>query len=178
MPGVALTALVRSDGSFDVVERVRLPEPRESIVIAPVDPRPLGSALSEVTPLVVDLGVWAGDEAVPTPSRTLSVPLRLRFRAPTTDVELRYLVTGVSRLSAPAPPGRALGALAPLLTAANGDLPVAVRVRGRATRNLRCAELPLAEQACAVGSAPDVWVGRLLPLGRAGVVVQLDLPRR
>ena len=79
-----------ADGSFEVVETVRLAAPVVQVRLAPPDLAPAGPAFAQAVPVWSDVVVEARDqEAVPVPRLDGGVTVPLE--APTTTVEVRYV---------------------------------------------------------------------------------------
>jgi hypothetical protein len=174
-PGIRLVATVLATGVFEVTETVRLAAPVSSLTLAPPDLRAASGNLRAARPRANELVVRVDGRRVNLPRRTVRRPTTIALRRPTDRFEISYELHGSVRISRPSSAGRALGAVAPLISRQPGDLPVAVTVRGEAVRNLGCVRLPVDEQACLTGQRPNVRVNRDLPLRAALVQVQLDL---
>ena len=174
-PGVRLLATVLPGGGLEVTESVRLRAPVSSLTLAPPDLRAAGRNLRSARPFATDVAVWADDRSVRLPNRTVRRARTITLSRPTDRLQIRYRLHGTVRISRPSRADRALGAVAPLVSRVPGDLPVAVAFRGEAVRNLRCAGLPIDQEACFAGHRPNVRVNRDLPYRAALVLVQLDL---
>lgn len=176
-PGIHVVAQPDAAGDLEVVERVRLAAPVRRLRLAPLHAS--GSGVSAASPTVTAFQATADGAVVPgAPSSPMPRSGEwLQLPAPATDISMRYRVEGGASRSQPAPAGRALVVLPPLTTASAevGGLMVVVEVVGTQVRNLVCPDLPAAEQLCGrqVGA---VWTTTALPLGRSGVVAQVDLP--
>ena len=136
--GVVVRATALPDGSFDVVETVRLSDPVVQLRLAVPDLTAAGPAFGDLTATYADVRVAVADqEEVPVTGllTALSVPLP----APATVLEVRYRVSGVAVRTVPSPDGRALGALAPLVDV---DAVVGFEVDGPAVRTVTCPMLP------------------------------------
>ncbi len=173
--GIQLLATPTPNGQFEVVETVRLAEPVTQLALAAPDVRPASPLLHATRPVVEALRVTAGGRQIKPATRTFRRSIGLQITRPTDLFELRYRLRGVTVVSAPSSAGRALGALAPLVTGVPDELPVAITVRGHAVRNLSCPRLPIADQACAAGHPPKWRVNRNLPRRDALVAVQFDI---
>ena len=90
---------------------------------------------------------------------------------------MRYRVEGSTDRSQPAPVGRALVLLPrhPLRPRCRRPS-VVVEVIGGTVRNLVCPDLPVSDQLCG-RQRGAVWSTTPLPLSRASVVAQMDLPQ-
>ena len=177
VPGVLLIARPASDGSFDVSEMIRLSEPAGTLTLAPPDVNAAGWGFERVRPVASSVRLSSSEEVAVLPKGRVIKPTDVVFAAPATRFEARYRLSGVAVRSKPAPPGRALAAVGPLVGGIPADLPVKVMVTGNTVRNLVCPRLPLMEQGCAAGSAPRFRVDRMLAWRTALVLAQLDLPR-
>ena len=176
-PGIKLVATVLRGGVFEVTETVRLAAPVSRLTLAPPDLRAAGRGLRSAHPVATDLVVRAGDRSVRLPSRTVQHPTTVTLRRPTDRFEVRYRLHGTVRLNQPSSAGRALGAVGPLVSGLPPALPVAAFFEGEAVKNLRCAGLPVDQEACFAGHRPHVRVNQDLPYAAALVLVQLDLTR-
>ena len=176
VPGVLLIARPASDGSFEVSEMVRLSGPTSTLTLSPPDVTSAGLGFERVRPLASSVQLSTSEEVAVLPNGRVSKPIDVVFAAPATRFEARYRLSGVVVRSRPAPPGRALAAVGPIVGGIPADLPVKVMVTGSAVRNLVCPRLPLLEQGCAAGSAPRFRVDRTLAWRTALVLAQLDLP--
>ncbi len=168
--GVVVRATALPDGSFDVVETVRLSDPVVQLRLAVPDLTAAGPAFGDLTATYVDVRVTVADqEEVPVTGllTALSVPLP----APATVLEVRYRVSGVAVRTVPSPDGRALGALAPLVDV---DAVVGFEVDGTAVRTLTCPLLPADRALCAVDRGTGFVVDPQ-PFSDALVLAQLDL---
>ncbi len=175
--GITLVATVRKGEVFEVTETVRLAAPVTQLTLAPPDLRLAGRALRTARPVATDLVVRAGNRPAALPRRTVQSATTVTLPQPTDELVVRYRLHGTIRINKPSRAGRALGAVGPLVSGLAPDLPVAASFPGEAVRNLRCAGLPVAEQACFAGRRPHVRVNQDLPLHAALVLVQLDLMR-
>ena len=167
--GVVVRATALPDGSFDVVETVRLSDPVVQVRLAVPDLTAAGPAFGDLTATYADVRVVADEEEVPVTGllTALSVPLP----APATVLEVRYRVSGVAVRTVPSPDGRALGALAPLVVV---DAVVGFEVDGPAVRTVTCPMLPPERTLCAVGRGAGFVVDPQ-PFADALVLAQLDL---
>lgn len=174
--GVDLQVRVGRDGTFWVVETVRLPRPVDRVALAPPDLTLAGPGLKGTRAVATGLTVRADGRSVSLPRRTVRRATTVRLPEGTSRVVLRYRLRGAVKINRPVQVrGRALGALAPLVGGVPADLPVAIAFRSEAVRNLSCVGLPPAAQNCYTGERPDVRVGTDLARRDALVLVQLDL---
>ena len=176
-PGIRLVATVLAGGVFDVTETVRLPAPVTRLSLVPLDLRPAGGSLRSAHASVTDLVVDADDRSVRLPRRNVHRATTVVVGRATDRFEVRYRLHGTVRVSRPSRAGRALGAVGPLVSGVGDDLPVAMSFPGEAVSNLRCASLPVDQEACFAGRRPNVRVNRNLRHRDALVLVQLDLQR-
>jgi len=177
VPGVLLIARPASNGSFAVSEMVRLAEPTSTLTLAPPDVTSAGRGFERVRPVASSVQLSTSEEVAVLLKRRVTKSTEVVFATPATRFEARYRLSGAMVRSRPAPPGRALAAVGPLVGGIPADLPVKVVVTGNVVRNLVCPRLPLMQQGCAAGSAPRFRVDRTLAWRSALVLAQLDLPR-
>jgi hypothetical protein len=175
-PGILLSATVAGDGSFEVTELIRLPEPAATLTIAPPDLKDIGRGFGRVRPLVSAVTASADGHRVSAPERVRG-RLKLVASGGMTRWELHYRLSGIVVRSVPSRTGRALAALRPLSVSLPANLPVALAVTGQPAINLICPKLPLADQICYVGVPSDLRVVRPLAFRYAVVLVQLNLTR-
>jgi hypothetical protein len=174
-PGIRLVATVLPSGRFEVTETVRLTAPVSHLTHAPPGLRADGRVLRSTRPYATDVLVRAGEQRAEPPRATVPSATTVPPGRPTDRFQVRYLLHDSVRHNQPSSAGRALGAVAPLISRLPGDLPVAVVIRGEAVRNLGCVDLPADQWVCFAGERPNVRVNRNLPLRAALVQVQLDL---
>jgi hypothetical protein len=174
-PGIRLVATVLPGGVFEVTETVRLATPVSHLTLTPPDLRAAGRVLRSTRPYATDVVVRAGEQRAEPPRGTVRRATTVALGRPTDRFQVHYRLHDSVRHNQPSSAGRALGAVAPLISRLPGDLPVAVAVRGEAVRNLGCVGLPADQWACFAGERPNVRVNRSLPLRAALVQVQLDL---
>jgi hypothetical protein len=177
-PGIHVVAAPGVDGTLEVVERVKLGTPVSALLLAP--PRPRGGGAAGANPTITGFQAQAGGLVV-TDSPASPLPAageRIELPAPATDITMRYRVEGSTDRSQPAPVGRVLVLLPPITRSdpAVGDPPVVVEVIGGTVRNLVCPDLPVSDQLCG-RQRGAVWSTTPLPLSRASVVAQMDLPQ-
>ncbi len=176
-PGILLIATPASDGTFDVSEVARFPEPISGLTVRPPDIAALGGLFRRSNAVAKQVQVSAGDQPVVVPDGRVRHATKLEFAERTDRVELRYRLTGVTKRTFPSRANRALAGIGPLIATGPRDFPVAIIVPGRSVRNLTCPHLRLAERACAAGGPSRLRVDRPLPMRDARIQVQLDLPR-
>lgn len=177
-PGIHVVAQPAVDGSLEVLERLRLGTPVSTLLIAP--PRPRGGGSAGATPRIIGFQAQAGGLVV-TDAPTSPLPAdgeRIELPVPATDITMRYRLEGGADRSQPAPVGRVLVLLPPVTRSdpAVGDPAVVVEVIGGTVRNLVCPDLPVSDQLCG-RQRGAVWSTTNLPLSRASVVAQMDLPQ-
>ena len=177
-PGIHVVAAPGVDGTLEVVERVKLGTPVSALLLAP--PRPRGGGAAGANPTITGFQAQAGGLVVTdTPASPLPTEgERIELPGPATDITMRYRLEGGSDRSQPAPVGRVLVLLPPITRSdpAVGDPSVVVEVIGGTVRNLVCPDLPVSDQLCG-RQRGAVWSTTTLPLSRASVVAQLDLPQ-
>jgi hypothetical protein len=173
---IRLIVRVEKRGVFEVTETVRLSAPVTRLDLAPPDVRLAGGTLRTARAVVTDVDLRAGGRPVRLPDRTVRGPRTVRLKAATDRFELRYRLNQTIRRNTMSPtPGRAIGAVAPVVVGVPDEVPVAVAFRSAAVLNVICPCLPAAEQTCFAGHRPAVRVGTDLARKDALVVVQLDL---
>lgn len=174
-PGILLFATPTSDGSFDVVERVRLASPVSELTLRPPPVAGAGRQFAAASAVATQVQVTAGDQPVVVPGARvdgtvlLAVPQLDRF-------DMRYLLTDVTIRSTPSTAGRALAAIGPLTDGGSGELPVSFIVSGGTILGLNCPLLPLSQQSCGSRSHTGPGVTGQLPWQLALISVQFNLP--
>lgn len=170
--GVHLAAEPYPIGDLEVAERVRFALPVSDLTLSP--PTGLATAgAGDDEPQVTQLQVEINGQPVALPRTSLvQIPMRIELDEPTAEVALRYRLVAAAVRSSPAPAGRVLVRLAPLVSDAS---PVLVDLVGEGVRNLVCTDLPPKDQVCG-SQRGSVWTAGPLPAEKAAVVAQLDLP--
>jgi hypothetical protein len=177
--GILLSAASAADGSFDVAESIILSTPITTLQLRMPPIIEGGQSFGSMHPRATTVQISADKQPVAVPSGEVTGDLSLPLALPATKVELRYRLTGVTMRTVGSIPGRALGALGPIVAGVPPDLPVAITVRGRTVLNLQCPHLQkIGDQACSAGTSGNLRVKRLLPWQQSIIVVQLNLPRR
>jgi len=170
-PGVLVRAVAAPDGSFDVVETVRLAEPTARLRLVPRDLALAGPRFAEARAVPSGIEVVLPDQE-PVPVPELGTGRTVPLAQATTSLEVRYHLDGVTVRTLPGPPGRALGAVAPLTD--GPDLPTGFELTGDPVRAVTCPTVPANEAVC--GRDEDgTLVVDAQPLATALVVAQLDL---
>jgi hypothetical protein len=174
-PGIELVAVPRSDGSFDVTEKLLLPEATDMLTLQlPASGEHLPGLMTRTSPRVTNLKVTADDQPVPLENTTVPGADYIPLTVAATRLQLTYRLTGSTVLATPARSTRAGAAIRPLTASAEGTLPTDVTV----TSGLLNAVCPLlTETRCAVGDPPRLTIQSGIPASKALVVLQLDLPR-
>lgn len=173
---VRLLVTVEKGGVFAVTETVRLSAPVTRLDLAPPDVSLAGGVLRSAQAVVTDLDLLADGRPVRLPSPGVRRPTTVSLRTAADRFELRYRLHQTIRRSTGSPtPGRAIGAVAPVVVGVADEVPVAVAFRSAAVLNVLCPCLPPAQRTCFAGRRPAVWVGTDLARKDALVVVQLDL---
>lgn len=171
--GTALSASPTPSGELEVVERVRFAAPVTGVRLELREsPAP---ALAGVRPQVRGLQIQAGATPVVAPAAVAAAaPVVVRLPA-TRELTLRYRLGSTAVRSNPAPAGRVLLAVAPLVAPSATSGPVVIDVFGSGVRNLVCPALPPREQTCGArrGAA---WTAGPVPARDAAFVAQVDLP--
>ncbi|WP_427886252.1 hypothetical protein ACQHIV_26875 [Kribbella sp. GL6] len=174
-PGVGLTVVPRSDGSFDMTEDLRLSAATDVLQLQlPASGAQLPGLMSPTNPQVTNLNVIADDQSVPLTETTLDGPDYIPLIAAATRIRLTYRLSGSAVLATPSRSPRAGAVVRPLTASADGSLPTDVTVTS-GLLNAVCPLLP--EPRCAVGDPPHLAIEPGIPAGKALVVLQLDLPR-
>ena len=176
-PGILLVAAPDADGRFAITELVRLAAPVTVLQLRPLNVRAAGPGLRAARPIATDIELTADGRPVKLSQDRVSRPRVVTFDAPTSVFEVKYLLRRVTVRTPNSSPGRALGAVGPLVAGVPGDLPVDIVVMGRSVRNLGCPSSEMVRRPCAAGRLPRLRVNRSLPHRSALVIVQLDLPR-
>ncbi|HSU36669.1 MAG TPA: hypothetical protein VLJ88_13505 [Propionibacteriaceae bacterium] len=175
-PGILLMAAPDADGRFKMTELVRLAEPVPALQLRPLNIQAAGPGLRGAKPIATDIELTADEQPVKLSRNRVSRPQTVTFDAPAAVFEVHYMLRRVTVRTPNSAPGRALGAIGPLVAGVPGDLPVDVVVMGRSVRNLGCPSSEMVRRPCAAGQLPRLTVNRSLPHRTALVIVQLDLP--
>jgi hypothetical protein len=177
-PGVHVIAQLGADGSLEVVERVRTSTPVGSLTVAL--PHGTGTGVAGVTPSVSGFQAQADGQVVTDMPASPLPPGgdRIDLPGPSSDIAMRYRMEGGTDRSQPAPVGRVLLVLPPITApgATLEETPVVVEVVGGNIRNLVCPNLPVSDQLCGRQQG-RVWTTAPVPLARALVIAQVDLPQ-
>jgi hypothetical protein len=174
-PGILMIGSPASDGSFDVVERIWLPNPVGTLNLRPAPIGLAGQQFASLSATATQVEVRAGSRTVMVPRATVDATVTLPV-AEVDQFELRYRLTDVTVRSTPSSTGRALAALGPLIGGAGDDLPVQFIVSGETILGLSCPLLPLSQQSCGSGVRPGSGVQCELPRRLALTAVQFNLP--
>lgn len=173
-PGIRLTAVPRTDGSFDIVEEVMLPAAVDVLQLqVPTSGEQLPGLMTKTAPRASDLQLLADDQQISLDATTVETTRDLPLPSAATKLRLTYRLTGTTVRRTPQRPERAVAALRPLIAPAEPTLPTTISVPG-GLLNAVCPLLP--ETRCAVGDAPALKIQPDLPVAKALVVIQLDLP--
>jgi hypothetical protein len=175
--GVNLSAAPSADGSFKVAESVIFDEPVTTLQLRVPPISEGGSTFGHMQPRAVAVQIIADGQPVVVPGGQVTKEVSLPLAAPTSEVLLRYRLTGATARTPGSTAGRALAALGPIVAGVPANMPVAISIRGRTVLNLRCPHLKLGDQACSTGSNGNLRVSRLLPWQQSVIVIQLNLPR-
>ncbi|GAA1689220.1 hypothetical protein GCM10009745_37740 [Kribbella yunnanensis] len=173
-PGIRLTAVPRTDGSFDMVEDVMLFAPVDVLQLqVPTSGEQLPGLMTKTAPRASDLQLLADDHEIPLEATTVETTRDLPLPSAATKIRLTYRLTGTTVRRTPQRPERAAAALRPLIMPAESTLPTTVSVSA-GLLNAVCPLLP--ETRCAVGDPPALTIRPDIPVAEALVVIQLDLP--
>lgn len=177
-PGISLRFSPRTDGVFDVAERVILRSPATRIALTPPTTQSAGTSFTRSHPVVTGLQMQDSDgqPLTPTSLGSLTKSVTVPLATPTTQLSLRYELSGTSVRSIPSTTGRALAFLRPVTAGADESLPVQISSAGTGVLNISCPQLLQDERACAEGSAPALSVRAAMSAATSTVVVQLDVP--
>jgi|GEM_PF-1033091 len=174
-PGILLIASPASDGSFDVLERIRLVSPVSVLTLRPAPVDRAGGQFASASAAATQVQVSAGDQPVVVPGAKVGAEIDLPVAA-VDHFELRYRLTDVTVRSTPSTAGRALAAIGPLTGGVDDDLPVLFIVSGSTILGLNCPLLPLSQQSCGSRVATAPSIERELPWRLAFTTVQFNLP--
>jgi hypothetical protein len=174
-PGILLSASPASDGSFDVVERVRLANPVSALTLRPAPLDQAGRQFASASGTAAQVQVSAGERPVVVPGAKVEATMELPV-GQADQFELRYRLTDVTVRSNPSPAGRALAAIGPLTGGVDDDLPVLFILSGGTVLGLSCPLLPLSQQSCGSRGQSGPSVERELPWRLALTTVQFDVP--
>lgn len=174
-PGVELTVVPHRDGSFDITERVLLPQPTGMLQLQlPASGDQLPGMMAPTRPQVTRLKVVADDQSVPLPTAGLPGADLIPLTVAASKLQLTYRLSGSTVFASPSATNRAGAAIRPLTANTDGSLPTNITV----TSGLLNAVCPLlSEPRCAAGDPPHLTVEPGIPAAKALVVLQLDLPR-
>jgi hypothetical protein len=175
LPGILLMASPASDGSFDVLERIRLVSPVSVLTLRPAPVDRAGRQFASASAAATQVQVIAGDQPVVVPGAKVGARIDLPV-AKVDHFELRYRLTDVTVQSTPSTAGRALAAIGPLTGGVDDDLPVLFIVSGSTILGLNCPLLPLSQQSCGSRVAAAPSLERELPWRLAVTTVQFNLP--
>jgi hypothetical protein len=165
------------DGSFDVAELVILPASVRSVRLAPPKLALGGKRFAGLKPVASQVQMSADDQPVIVPKGQVDSRLDIALVEPAKQMELRYQLHEVTARSIPSRAGRALAVISPL-AAGDPSLHVVMMVSGSTVLNIQCpTRRGINDQACAAGRAPHLRAKGELPLSRAVIIVQFDLPR-
>jgi hypothetical protein len=174
-PGILLIASPAADGSFDVLEQVRLSGPVSVLTLRPAPVQRAGQQFASASAAATRIEVSAGDQPVVVPGGTVGSPVDLPV-ADADRFELRYRLGDVTVRSTPSTDGRALAAIGPLTGGVGDDFPVLVIVPGGTVLGLSCPLLPLSQQACGSRVQSEQALQRELPWSLALTSVQFNVP--
>lgn len=176
-PGILLMASPLPTGDFDIAEMVRLATPTSSVRLSPPKLALAGGRFAKAKPAASQVQLSAEDQPVLVPGGRVDRATDIALNSPAKRMELRYTLRGITVRSMPSRAGRSLTAISPLAGGFRNDLPVAMMVSGSTLLNIQCPVLRLNKQTCWVGQLPHLRVKPQLPLNRAVIIVQFDLPK-
>jgi hypothetical protein len=174
-PGILLVASPAADGSFDVLERIRLANPVSVLTLRPAPVDRAGQLFASASAAATQVQVKAGDQPVVVPGAKVGARIDLPV-AEVDQFELRYRLTDVTVISTPSKAGRALAAIGPLTGGVADDLPVLFIVTGETILGLNCPLLPLSQQSCGSRVQTGPSIEHELPWRLALTSVQFNLP--
>src|SRR5664279_955639 len=174
-PGILVMAMPAADGSFNVLERIRLVSPVSVLTLRPAPVDRAGQQFASASAAATQVQVTAGDQPVVVPGGKVAARLDLPV-AHVDHFELRYRLTDVTVISTPSKPGRALATIGPLTGGVDDDLRVLFVLTGDSILGLNCPLLPLSQQSCGNRVQPRVSIERELPWRLALTSVQFNLP--
>ncbi len=174
-PGILLIASPASEGSFDVLERIRLVSPVSVLTLLPAPVDRAGGQFASASAAATQVQVSAGDQPVVVPGAKVGARIDLPVAA-VDHFELRYRLTDVTVRSTPSTAGRALAAIGPLTGGVDDDFPVLFIVSGSTILGLNCPLLPISQQSCGTRVATAPSIERELPWRLALTTVQFNLP--
>ena len=176
-PGILLMASPLRDGSFDIAELMILPAPVSSVRLGPPKLTPAGSRFARLKPVASQVQMSADDQPVLVPKGRVDSRLDIALVEPAKRMELRYKLREVTVRSMPSRAGRALAAISPL-AAGSPNLRVVMIVSGSTVLNIECPmRRGISGRTCAAGRVPQLRAEGVLPLSRAVIIVQFNLPR-
>lgn len=175
-PGVLLIVSPTRAGTFDVWERVRLPDPVDMVTLSPPDVAAAGSQFEKAQPVATSVQLSVEGQPMGIPDGVVDGPVEVPVEA-ITEFELSYQLDGISVRSLPSTARRALAAVSPLLDNTPYNLPVAVIVNGPVL-GIDCPLLEVSERSCGRGTTERMQVARNLPFKEAVVAIQFDLPAK
>lgn len=176
-PGLLVIASPLPDGAWDISEQALLAEPTQQLTLAPADLSRAGAQFAFGHPEATTVQISAGRQPVVLPEA--QVLERMTAAIPsTTQIEISYRLDGATVSTIPSTARRGLGAIMPLISDLDPELPVVVMVVGETVLSLSCPELSLSERACgrSIGDQAII-LAEPLSFGAAVVTVQLDIPR-
>lgn len=174
-PGILLIASPASDGSFNVLERIRLARPASTLTLRPATVSLAGPQFASAPAFASQVQVTAGGQPVNLPGAAITAATTLRV-AEGDQFEVRYQLTDVTVRSTPSTTGRALAAIGPLTGGVNDDFPVLVIASGGTVLGLSCPLLSISERSCGSHVQPGLGVQRELPSALAITTVQFNVP--
>lgn len=174
-PGVLMVVIPQRGGAFDVRERVRLPDPVDTVVLSPPDVDRAGDQFQRADPVVTMVQLDVDGQPTRVPDGVIDGAFDVPVDGAITAFDLSYRLDGTSVRDSSSTTGSVLAAVAPLLDDTPYNLPVAVVVDGPVL-SVGCPLLDQADRVCGEGSAERMQIARDLPFDDAVVTVEFDLP--
>ncbi|MBW8172655.1 hypothetical protein K0651_06270 [Ornithinimicrobium sp. Arc0846-15] len=176
-PGLLLIAAPLPDGTWDVSEQVMLAKPTTSLTLAPADISRAGSQFGFARPEATSVQVSVGEQPVVIPEARVIEQVSADIPS-TTRFEISYRLDGATVTTVPSTARRGIGAIMPVTSGLDPDLPVVVMVVGETVLSLSCPELSLSERNCGTAAGDEAMIlAEPLPFGAAVVAAQIDIPR-
>ncbi len=174
MSGTELTAAISAGHTVDVYERAVMPRGARTLIVRPAGSPSLVSSLGAPLPVVEELHAQISGRTVPVTRTGSGWTVTAPGTAMADHLVLRYRLTGALIRHEPAPPGRYLLVLTPLLLtplapSGSGDGAVVVRIQDPRVEEMYCpgGSNPLC------GTAEGELHTATVPTGATPVIVAL-----
>lgn len=174
-PGIYLRFSARADGTLDVTERAVFRAITDSVVLTPPTSEGASEIFTRTRASLRGLQVDVGGRPIGDLPERITTAYTVALPTKTTTLTMRYELDGTSVMSKPSTQGRALAYIRPATAGIDRSLPVQMQAAGKGTINLACPRLPIADRACARGSAPSLTVASGLTAATSTVEIQLQL---